>query len=67
MNSKISVGLLLLLATAMGYLMGTEAGREQRDALIRLIKRQNDLADVDLAAAGDAESGAGTDVDPAAD
>ena len=36
MKVKIPLGLLLLLASAMGYLMGTEAGRERRDALVNL-------------------------------
>ncbi len=43
MKAKLPLGLLLLIASAMGYLMGTEAGREQRDALIRIIRRQNDV------------------------
>ena len=50
MKVKIPLGLLLLLASAMGYLMGTEAGREQRDNLIRIIRRQNDVIEADAAA-----------------
>lgn len=45
MKVTIPLGLLLILASAAGYLLGTEAGREQRDALLRLIRRQNDLAE----------------------
>jgi hypothetical protein len=47
MKTKIPLGLLLLLASAMGYLMGTEAGREQRDALIRIIRRQSDVIEAE--------------------
>jgi hypothetical protein len=47
MKVKIPLGLLLLLASAMGYLMGTEAGREQRDNLIRIIRRQNDVIEAE--------------------
>ena len=47
MKTKLPLGLLLLIASAMGYLMGTEAGREQRDALIRIIRRQNDVIEAE--------------------
>ena len=47
MKAKLPLGLLLLIASAMGYLMGTEAGREQRDALIRIIRRQNDVIEAE--------------------
>lgn len=63
MKVKIPLGLLLLLASALGYLMGTEAGREQRDALIRIIKRQNDVIE---AAADDGEAAA-AEATPAAE
>jgi hypothetical protein len=65
MKVKIPLGLLLLLASAMGYLMGTEAGREQRDALIRIIRRQNDVLEADAEAA--AEDGADSADDAAVD
>ena len=54
MKAKIPLGLLLLLASAMGYLMGTEAGRERRDALIRIIRRQNDVLEAEAEAAAEA-------------
>jgi hypothetical protein len=54
MKVKIPLGLLLLLASAMGYLMGTEAGREQRDALIRIIRRQNDVLEAEAEAVTEA-------------
>jgi hypothetical protein len=58
MKVKIPLGLLLLLATAAGYLMGTEAGRERRDVLIRIIRRQNDVieAEADVVAEAVAEA-----------
>jgi hypothetical protein len=60
MKVKIPLGLLLLLASAMGYLMGTEAGRERRDALVRIIRRQNDVleAEAEVVAEAVAESAA---------
>jgi len=61
---KLPIGLLLLLASAVGYLMGTEAGREQRDALIRIIKRQNDVIEAEAEAVAEAVADA---VDDAAD
>jgi len=54
MKMKLPLGLLLLIASAVGYLMGTEAGREQRDALIRIIKRQNDVIEAEAAAVAEA-------------
>lgn len=47
MKVKIPLGLLLLLAAATGYLMGTEAGRERRDVLVRIIRRQNDVLEAE--------------------
>ena len=40
MKVTIPLGLLLIVATAMGYLLGTESGRQQRDSLIRVIRRE---------------------------
>jgi hypothetical protein len=37
-------------------LMGTEAGREQRDNLIRIIRRQNDVIEAEAATEEVAES-----------
>ena len=58
MKVKLPLGLILLIASAMGYLMGTEAGREQRDKLMRIIKRQNDIIEAEVAATDDVEPAA---------
>ena len=63
---KERLGLLLLLASAMGYLMGTEAGREQRDNLIRIIRRQNDVIEAEAATEEVAESADDAAVDASA-
>lgn len=57
MKVKIPLGLLLILASAVGYLLGTEAGREQRDNLIRIIRRQNDVIEAEAANENGAEAG----------
>ena len=56
MKVKIPLGLLLLLAAATGYLMGTEAGRERRDVLVRIIRRQNDVLEAEVVAEAVAEA-----------
>ena len=66
MKVKITLGLLLLLASAMGYLLGTEAGREQRDNLIRIIRRQNDVIEAEAADEDAAESADDASVDASA-
>jgi hypothetical protein len=66
MKMKLPLGLLLLLASAMGYLMGTEAGREQRDALIRIIRRQNDVLEAEAEAVAEAVAESATDAADAA-
>ncbi len=49
MNVKVPLGLLLLLAVAVGYLLGTEKGRGQRDMVMGKIReRQSDTEVVDL-------------------
>lgn len=58
MKVKIPLGLLLLLASGLGYLLGTEAGRAQRDTLIRIIRRQNEIVEATTEAAGDTEAAA---------
>ncbi len=58
MKVKLPLGLILLIASAMGYLMGTEAGREQRDKLMRIIKRQSDIIEAEVAAIDDVEPAA---------
>lgn len=55
MNVKLPLGVALLLAIAVGYLLGTEAGRERRDDLMRRAGRgdaADDLID-DIAAVVD--------------
>lgn len=43
MKIKIPLGLLLLLAGALGYLLGTENGRAQRDVImVKLGRKQAD-------------------------
>ena len=48
-----AVGVLMLLALVAGYLVGTEAGREQRDRLLVKLGRQQQATDeaLDLAEA----------------
>ena len=43
MKVKAPLGLIVLLALAVGYLLGTEAGREQRDRLLARIRREDAL------------------------
>jgi len=40
MKVRLPLGILLLLAAAVGYLLGTESGRQQRDRLIAIIRRE---------------------------
>ncbi len=43
MKIKLPLGLLLLMAGALGYLLGTENGRAQRDViLVKLGRKQAD-------------------------
>jgi hypothetical protein len=58
MKVKLPLGLLLIIASALGYLMGTEAGREHRDSLVRIIRRQNDIIEAEVATATDGEPAA---------
>ena len=45
MKVKVPLALLLLLAAAIGYLLGTEKGREQRDViLVKVGRKQPDTA-----------------------
>ena len=37
---KLPLGILLVMATVLGYLLGTESGRQQRDSLMRVIRRE---------------------------
>ena len=62
MKVKIPLVLLLLIATAVGYALGTENGRAQRDAMLTKMGRKDAIDPV-----GAAESAAETVADAAAD
>ncbi len=52
MSTKVKVPLLLLLilAASVGYLLGTEKGRQQRDAVVGRIRNRgalDEMAEVD--------------------
>ena len=51
MKVTIPLGLLLMVAIALGYLLGTESGRQQRDSLIRVIRREEAIEAVEDAVA----------------
>jgi hypothetical protein len=40
MKVKLPLGIVLLVAAILGYLLGTEAGRQQRDSLVRKVRRE---------------------------
>jgi hypothetical protein len=40
MNVKLPLGILLMVAAILGYLLGTESGRQQRDTLVRKVRRE---------------------------
>ena len=74
MKVKVPLLLLLMLATLAGYLLGTEAGKAQRDVLLEKLGRTRAEADIALdvaeaaieeaeeaAAAADGEADASTD------
>lgn len=42
MKVKVPVAVLVLLALVVGYLLGTEAGRERRDQMARRVRRETD-------------------------
>ena len=46
MNVKIPIGIVLVMAAVLGYLLGTEAGRQQRDGLLSKIRREEAIDDV---------------------
>lgn len=55
MNVKLPIALVILLAAAAGYLLGTEAGRSQRDMiLVKLGKGEAGGDDATAAASEDA-------------
>lgn len=48
MKVKIPLGLLLLLACALGYMFGTEDGRKHRDViLVKVGRKEAETADPD--------------------
>ncbi len=67
MKVKVPVILLILMAAAIGYLLGTESGRTRRDELlVRFRGTADDLEDA-VADAADEVSGAVEDVAEAAE
>lgn len=46
MNVKIPIGIVLVMAAVLGYLLGTEAGRQQRDSLLSKVRREEAIDDV---------------------
>lgn len=47
MNVKVPLALLLILAAAVGYLLGTEKGRGHRDAVMSKIgERRSEVVDL---------------------
>jgi hypothetical protein len=42
MNVKVPLGVLLLLAITLGYVLGTENGRAQRDVILVKLGRKKD-------------------------
>ena len=62
MKVKVPLGILLVLAAVLGYLLGTESGRQQRDSLMRVIRRE-EATDESIEAVDDAVTeAAATDV-----
>jgi hypothetical protein len=41
MNVKLPLGILLMVAAILGYLLGTESGRQRRDSLVRMAGRED--------------------------
>jgi hypothetical protein len=52
MNVKVPLAALLLLALALGYVLGTEDGRARRDAMLARLRHEE--AEVSEAAAEEA-------------
>lgn len=68
MKVKIPLLLLLAIAGAVGFLLGTDAGRAQRDViLVKLGKKDEDLADAVSDAADDAADAVSDAADATAD
>ena len=43
MKVKLPLGILLMVAVILGYLLGTESGRQQRDSLVRKVRREESI------------------------
>ena len=59
MKTKIPLALVILVAIAVGYLMGTESGRQQRDVILVKLGRgpTDDSSGADAPVAEDGEDG----------
>lgn len=58
MKVKIPLGLLVVLAAALGYLLGTESGRQKRDViLVKAGRKEAASADADAPESDAAEPG----------
>ena len=54
---KLPLGILLVMATVLGFLIGTESGRQQRESLMRVIRRE-EATDESIEAVADAVTAA---------
>jgi len=56
MKVKVPLGLLLLFASALGYMLGTENGRQYRDViLVKVGRKEAETADPESEASAEAE------------
>lgn len=67
MKVKIPVVLLLLIAGAVGFLLGTDAGRSQRDVILVKLGKKEGAGDAVTDAAADAVDAAKGAAEDAAD
>jgi hypothetical protein len=58
MKVKIPLALVLLLALSLGYLLGTEAGRAQRDMILVKVGRKPSEDELEAEASVEAEAAA---------
>jgi len=58
MKVKIPLALVLLLALSLGYLLGTEAGRAQRDMILVKVGRTPSEDELEAEASVEAEAAA---------
>jgi len=60
MKVTLPLGLLLLVAAAVGYAFGTEAGRARRDViLVKMGRKQEELTDPGLEQPGGSDDAEG--------